>query len=385
MKSSPASPPSISAARFAVNMFFALNGIAFANWVVRIPDIKAELKLPPEVLGVSLLGGAIGSLCSMVFGGYLMARFGSKQVTTLAGVLTFLSLMLPGYATNAWTLFAALFFYGAFNGLMDVSMNDQASINEKQHGRSIMSSFHGVFSLGGLIGSLIGGWLSSLHVPVSLHLTSIGLVLVLLVLLSSRWLIPTTPHPEEAHTEPVFIRPAPSLWIIGIMAFCVMLGEGGMADWSTVYLRENIQASETQSAIGYGAFSGLMMLGRFLGDGLINRFGSRTIVGWGGAIMTLGLVLGLTVNTLPAVIVGFACVGLGCSALFPCFLSSASRNPDMRPASAITAVATMAYFGFLVGPPLLGLVAGQVGLRAALFIIAAAGLFILLNHRRVQG
>lgn len=368
----------------AINIFFAVTGIAFANWVVRIPDVKASLQMSPEVLGLALLGAAIGSLCSMVFGGYLMARFGSKTVTTVSAILTCLALILPGFAGNAWTLFGALFFYGAFNGMMDVSMNDQAALNEKQYGKSIMSSFHGVFSLGGVIGSLIGGWLSKEQVPVGEHLLYVGLALVVVVVVTSRFLIPTPPHPEDAQSEPVFIRPAPSLWIIGIMAFCVMLGEGGMADWSSVYLRENIGATESQGALGYAAFSGLMMVGRFLGDGFINRFGAPRVVAWGGSIMAFGLFVGLGINTLPAVILGFACVGLGCSALFPCFLSSASRNPDMRPASAITAVATMAYFGFLAGPPVLGLVAGQLGLKMALFIIAAAGLFILFNHRKVQ-
>ncbi|GGJ49677.1 MFS transporter [Deinococcus roseus] len=376
--------PALLSSRLAISVFFAVTGIAFANWVVRIPDVKAALHLSPGVLGLALLGGAIGSLCSMVFGGYLMARFGSKWVSTTSALLTCLSVILPGYAVDAWTLFGALFVYGAFNGLMDVSMNDQAALNEKQLGKSIMSSFHGVFSLGGVIGSVMGGWLSSQHIPVGLHLTYVGLFLAVVVLLGSRFLIPTPPHPEDAHSEPVFIRPAPSLWIIGIMAFCVMLGEGGMADWSSVYLRENLKASADQSATGYAAFSGLMMLGRFVGDSLINRFGSARVVGWGGGIMAAGLILGLLVNTLPAVVVGFACVGLGCSALFPCFLSTASRNPDMRPASAITAVSTMAYFGFLAGPPVLGLLAGQLGLKTALLLIAAAGLFVLFNHRKVQ-
>ncbi len=370
-------PSDVVRARWAVFAFFLVAGVAFAAWAVRIPDIKAALGLSEGQLGLALLGSAAGSIVAMSATGFLISRFGSKAITGFAGLMVCFALPLLAQAPSGPMLFAALFVFGGFYGMMDVAMNTQAVVVEERYERPIMSTFHGVFSAGALAGSAIAAAIAATGLDPGWHLFWTGLALIPLVLLAAIALISNRER-ETTNDGPVFALPTGPLAGIAAIAFCVLLSEGAVADWSSVYLRDNLGAAAIAGGLGYTAFSLTMAIGRFSGDALIERIGPVRVVRWGGAFVALGLGIGLLVNSIPAAIFGFLCVGIGLAAAFPIALSAAGRVPGVPQGTALAAIATSGYFGFLVGPPTIGLISNQIGLRLGLAVIALLGVAMFL-------
>jgi fucose permease len=296
-------------------------------------------------------------------------------VTRVSVLALCASLPLPGLAPNLVLLVLSLVLLGAANGVLDVAMNTQAVAVEKRYRRPIMSTFHGVFSLGGLASSGLAVVIVGSGVGTVAHLTASGLVLGAAALVASRWLLPDEGTRDGAH-GPIFVRPSGPLIVLGIVAFCALLGEGAMADWSAVYLRNSLDTSAAYAAAGYAVFSSTMALGRLTGDRLTAEFGPATLVRAGGGVVAIGLGLALILGRPAATLVGFACVGAGLSFMFPIVLSAAGRVRGVAPELALAAVTSVGYTGFLAGPPLIGLVAQVTSLRIALGIVVALGVLI---------
>ncbi len=363
-------------ARYAVSAIFFIQGFVAANWFVRIPAIKDKLHLSTSALGFSLLSLTIGLLIVMPLVGWLLTRVGSRLVCT-ATVLSFVVVpTLPTLAVNQITLMMALLVFGAFAGMLDVSMNVQGVAVENGMGRSVMSSFHGMYSGGGIAGSLVGGGLAALGVSPRLHLFLVGLVLGLLGGIISRWMLPESPAPESS--GPVFVRPSRALAALGVIAFCALLSEGAMSDWSAVYLRDNIGTSAGVAAVGFAVFSVMMTAGRLGGDRWSERVGPTALMRLGGFVAAIGLGLSLVFASLPVALIGFACVGAGMSFIFPLTVSAASRSGGMAPGPAIAAISTAGYVGLLAGPASIGLSADVVTLRGALGIVVVLGVLIAM-------
>jgi hypothetical protein len=370
-------------ARAAVVAFFVLAGLAFSAWAVRIPDIKAELGLDDATLGLALLGTAAGSVIAMTASGWTIARFGSRRVTVATAVLVCATLVLPAQASSAPLLFAALFVFGAAYGALDVAMNAQAAAVEARWGRPIMSSFHGTFSTGTLLGSFVAGLVAGRGVPPVPHLLATGLALAVVAVVAARSLLTVAAEGDE--DGPTFALPIGPLAGVGALAFGVLLAEGAVADWGAVYLRDLLGATAAVGAGGYTAFSLTMAAGRFAGDGLVARLGPVSVIRGGGVLVALGMGVALLFGTVPAALIGFACVGAGLAAAFPVLLSAAGRTPGVPTGTAIAAVATAGYTGFLVGPPVIGLVSEAFGsLRAGLAVVALLGVAtaLLAGHAR---
>ncbi|MBA2442728.1 MAG: MFS transporter [Rubrobacter sp.] len=359
-------------------MFFA-NGTVFGNWIARIPDVQEGLGIGEGVLGLALLGAAVGALLAMPAAGWLVSRLGSRPVTAVSAVLFCSFLPLLALAPSAVYLGLALFLFGAGNGLMDVSMNSQAVAVERRYGRSIMASFHAMFSFGGLVGAGMGGLAASLGAELVPHFLGAAAVFVVVVLLVGRWLLPAAE--DAAASGPAFARPTRALALLGFVAFCALLAEGAMADWSAVYLRGTLEAGPGMAAAGFAAFSLAMALGRLSGDYFIERFGAVTILRTGGLLAASGLGLSLLAGGPYLALVGFVLVGAGLSTLFPIVLSTASRAPGMTPGAAIASMATTGYFGFLIGPPVIGFAAELVTLRGALALVVVLAAAIALLAR----
>ncbi len=349
---------------------FAVNGFALSSWFPHIPAVQRKLELSDGSLGIALLGVPVGALLSMASCGWLLARFGSARVTRTAALALCIALPLPGLATNMVVLTAALALLGVANGTLDVAMNAQAVEVERQYRRPIMASFHAAFSLGGLLSAGLAIPILSLGLGTVPHLTTVAVTLGAVALVASRWLLATE---QEMSRGPAFARPARSLVWLGIIAFCVLLGEGAMADWSAVYLRNTLETSAGFAAAGYAAFSGAMALGRLTGDRLTARIGPERLIRSGGLIVALGLGLAVIVAHPAAALIGFACVGAGLSCLFPVLLSAAARISNLSTGSALAAVTAVGYTGFLAGPPLIGLLAEGITLRWALGVVAVLG------------
>jgi MFS family permease len=361
----------------AVLGIFFLNGFGFGSWAVRIPAVQERLDLGEGLLGLALLGMAAGSLVSMPLAGGLVSRLGSRPVVGATGLGFFLALPLLAWSPSLALLVPALAFAGASGGSLDVSMNAHAVAVEKGQGRPIMSSFHAAFSLGGLAGAAVGGAVAAWGVGVAPHLAGVCALSLAAFALAYLRMLPADEDRGESG-GPAFARPTRALAGLGVISFCVLLGEGAMADWSAVYLKGTLGTGPGFAAAGFAAFSAAMVAGRLLGDRVTARFGPVVLVRAGAAISAAGLGISLAVAHPAAALVGFACAGLGFSIIFPSALSAAGRTQDSATGPAIAAVATAGYFGFLVGPPSIGFVAEGVGLGGALFIVVALSAAIVV-------
>lgn len=372
---------------------FAANGALLGSWVPRIPEVKAKLHLAPAALGVVLLGLAIGALLAMPFAGGWAGRVGSAHAVRRASLAFFPLGPAIGLAPTGWTLAVVLLALGASMGVLDIVMNAQASTVERAHGRSIMSGFHASFSLGALLGTGIGAAGAELHVDLTVQLAVLAAVLLAAVLATSVWMLPDRLDPEEER-PPLLVRPRGPQVVLAAAAFAVLLCEGATADWSAVYLRENLGAGPAGAGAAFAAFSATMTIGRLLGDLVLSRFPRRFVVHRFAAAAALGMGAGLALSTAlgpgPAAVItavaGFAVLGAGISVTFPALLAEAGAT-SKRPAEAIGAVSTGGYLGFLVGPPAIGGVAQLAGLPVALWLIPllAAGASLLVRERPATG
>jgi len=334
-------------------------------------------------LGIALLGTAFGALVAMNLSGYLAARFGSRSVTVIASMSLCLMLPLLALAPTLPLLVGTLVLFGASNGSMDVAMNAQGVAVERQYGRPILNSFHACYSLGGLAGALAGGLVASHSIAPLPHFLGVALFCVILTLSIARSLLPA--GAEAQGTAVAFARPTRAILVLGLVAFCVVLGEGAIADWSTIYLNGTLRTGTGLAAAGYAAFSMVMAMGRGVGDQLTARLGPRTMMQLGGLVAAIGLTLALIVTWIPIALLGFGLVGAGFSVVFPLTLSAAGRTSKQAASTAIAAVATCGYVGFLVGPPVIGFVADTLSLRIALGFVVVLSLCAAVCARAVDG
>jgi MFS family permease len=358
----------LRSARVSVAVVFFIHGVLVSNWLSRIPAVQESLGLGTGVLGLALLGASVGAFAAIVGIPRLLVRFGSARVTTWSSFALCAALALPAFARGAWSLAAALAVYGAMAGAMDVAMNTQAVDVERAYRRPVMVAFHALFSFGGMSGAAMGGLAAARGLRPLPHLLAIGSALAVATFFATRRLLPD--DAEALARPPEFsltaIRP---LVPLGTIAFCILLGEGAMADWGAVYLTE--YTSQARAATGYAVFSLTMAVGRLAGDWLRLRIGSVNLVRLGGAIAAAGLGAGLAAGGVAPTLLGFACAGAGFSTIFPITLSAAGHKVASQ--TGVAAVTGIGYLAFLAGPPAIGLLADALTLRAAL------GLTVILS------
>jgi MFS family permease len=380
-----AEPPSASehrppvAPRIATSVLFLVNGALFGAWVSRIPAIETQRSLTHGTLGLALLALASGALVAMPLAGRFSARFGSHRVCRVTTLACGCFLPLLALAPNFTLLVSALFCFGANHGALDVAMNAQAVLVEKRYRRPIMSSFHALFSIGGLTGAAVGGWLAALQLTPFAHFTGMALVLTALAIVAA---FPFLLDDRETGTpdstpRPPFALPAKPVLIIGAIAFASMLGEGAMADWTAVFLRDTLGSSEALAATAYAAFSVTMAVMRVFGDRLTMRFGPVGLARLSGSVVAAGMSLSLLSTSPGLAMAGFALVGAGFATIVPLAFSAAGRLPGIAPGMALASTTTIGYLGFLIGPPLIGFAAELLGLRGALTLVVATGVCIV--------
>jgi MFS family permease len=281
------SPGQIKRAWLAIATIFFVNGATFASWVPHIPTVQSRLNLSEGILGLALLGVAAGAVVSLSLSGWLIARFSSRRITSLATLAFCAILPLPILAPNLPLLLLALALFGLSNGAMDVAMNAQGVVVEKHYGRPIMSSFHGLFSLGGLVGAGVAGLALALGLSPTAHVLSVAVILGSLGLVALRRLLPA--QVDQASQEPVLALPAGPIAGLCLLAFFCLVGEGAMADWSAVYLRHGLGAEAGMAAAGFAAFSLTMAAGRLSGDRFVRCFGPVRLVRFSAALASIGL------------------------------------------------------------------------------------------------
>ena len=368
--------------RIAVSSFFFLAGLCFSSWASRIPNIQQKLHLSNAALGGVLLGLPAGLLTSLPIAGWLVAKFSSRPVAIIAAILYACTLPLLGFAQQTWQLVAYLFLFGMGGNMLNISMNTQAIGTEALYDRTIMASYHGLWSMAGFSGAAIGTLMIGFGIVPYRHFLVITSIALLITLINSRFLLITDSNKDEK--QPIFAKPDKSLITLGIIAFCSMICEGAMFDWSGVYFQKVIQPPQGLVAAGYTAFMATMASGRFIGDWFATKMGIKKILQISGTLTATGLLVAILFPYFIIAIIGFLLVGAGVSSVVPLVYSAAGRSKVLSPGVALAAVSTIGYLGFLFGPPFIGFIAQASNLRVSLGLIAVMGLAITVMATRTK-
>jgi len=370
----------VAAARWAISLIFLLNGTAIGLWAAHVPVVQARAGIDTGTLGLLLLTIAGGALSCMPLSGWLAGRWGTRAVVLASGVLLAFTTMLLMNVDGLSPLFLAAYAFGASNGVLDVSMNANASEVETARGIPTMSSFHGFFSLGGLLGAALGGLLIGAGLGDGRGALMAGVAIGIVVVLCGPFLLRAAPSPHDSHFA-LPRGPALFLGLLGLLCFAV---EGALVDWSALLLTERTHADPASAAFGYSAFSIAMAACRFAGDRLVLRFGAMRVMVIGGLGMFCGLMLAVLSTRLVLSACGFALIGLGAANVVPLLFSAAARIPGMSAGGGLATVATLGYAGLLLAPPLIGSVAAHTNIAVALGILSVSGIVIAANARVVK-
>ncbi|MTI38931.1 MFS transporter [Fulvivirga lutimaris] len=354
----------------AVGLCFLLLSVLFALWITRIPEVKLRLGLSEGDLGSVLFFTPLGAIISMLLSSNLIRWKGEGKSTVIALLFYGVTMATPLFAYDFLTLCIALFLVGFSMGWVDISMNAVANTIEKVDGVKIMSTSHGFFSLGGIIGGSIGGILAGIGTDGLIQMIAAFITLAIIVMLIIAPKIKSITDDSNKEQHVIFSIPGKSLMGLAVIAFCIMLGEGAIADWSTVYLNNNLSSGPALAGFGFAAFSATMTIGRFNGDYLIEKFGSNNVVK-GGLIMAFAGLILLFIKSIALALLGFGMIGFGYSSVIPILFSQASQKADVSPARGLASVATLGYFGFLLGPVIIGWTAEIIGLAFSFGILAA--------------
>lgn len=362
--------------RLGMSFFYFMFGLVFASWASRIPDIQARLALSDAMLGVVLFALPVGQMVMMPFSGYLVSRWGGWPVFNISSVLYPLSLIGVGLAPTGSFLAMALLGMGIAGNMNNISLNTQACAVETLYGRSIMGSFHGVWSLGGFTGGILGAFLASSGWSSTAHFGFVIGISFLMILMGRQSLFaPNLPSLETtgAIRKKWTLYPDRYLLLLGGIAFCCMFAEGTMYDWSSVYFASVVQPDEVWVRLGYIASMGAMTAGRFLTDRWVSWMGAKGVLRMCGTLVAAGLLLATLCPQLVPATLGFLLVGIGVSAVIPICYSLAGHSPTIQASIALTMVSSISFFGFLTGPPLIGLISEWTNLRWALGWVAFLG------------
>lgn len=357
--------------RFGVVSFFFTQGLCFASWASRIPDIKLDLGLSDAGLGSVLFALPAGSMAGLPFAGWLVTRMGSKKVMYVASILYAITLFSIGLGNQTWHLVTSLFIFGFTGNLVNIAENTQAIAVENLYKRSIMASFHGAWSVAGFTGAAIGALVVPLGVNTAYHFGAIAVLCIVTGTIGQQFALRGNMNTGK---QPLFAIPDNPLLRLGIIGFCGMACEGAMFDWSGVFFLKVLKTPVSLSPVGYVMFMTAMATGRFTGDMIVNRIGRKKMIQLSGVLIASGLMLSVLAPYFVPVTIGFLMVGFGVSSVVPLVYSAAGKSETLSPGMALAAVSTISFFGFLIGPPLIGFIAEATSLRYSFAVVAFLGI-----------
>ncbi|KZM72968.1 MFS transporter [Nocardia terpenica] len=371
-----AEPKTSGAVQVSVAVTFLVHALLFASWTAHIPQIKAELRLSDGALGTALLGAPIGSVLAMVASGALLPRLGSRRMIRVSVVGYAIGGVAVGLADSPVLLFGALAVWGLFQGALDVAMNTQAVTVERAAGTAIMARLHGLWSIGGFLGALIGAGAVAAGLGLTAQLFVLGVVAVAVIGWLSRAMLADGARPRGTR-PPRRSRLSPLVAILGGIAFASMLCEGAAADWSANYLRDDLGAGPALGGLGYAAYALAMVAVRLGGTILERRFRIDRLLPALSTVFALGMTTALLVAQPIPALLGFAAMGIGLALIVPSAFSAAGRaDPGPNSGSAIATVSALGWLGYVSGPPLIGHLADRVGLGTALWTLPLLALAI---------
>jgi MFS family permease len=355
-------------ARVATFVYFGLNGFVLGMWIVHIPVIEQRVGVSHALLGWLLLLLGLGAFLGMRLVGPIADRFGVRRVVPVTGVVCSAALVLPALAMNAWTLGIALLVFGLGNGGLDVSMNTHAVQVEARYQRPIMAAFHAVFSVGGVLASLVGARTLSWGWSALTTLTTVSVIGLVAAIAVAPALLPG-PRTSVATGTAGPKRPTPlRIWVLAGLALVLMLSEGVANDWSALATRDVLGASAATAAFAYGAFAAAMTIGRFLADAVTARVGSVVVLRYGSALAALALAVVALAPSVPLALVGWALFGIGLSGSVPLLFSAAGHTDPESAGTNVSRVAGLGYLGMLAGPAVIGPLTHVVALNHTFFL-----------------
>lgn len=364
----------------AIRGVFLVNGLMMGSFAAHLPLLKARLDLAEGVLGVLLLAMAAGAIAAMLVGGPWLDKVGSRLGLTIGGIVMMFSLPWLAYAPGGAWLAATFVMFGAANGLMDVAMNAHGTSIQDSFHRSIMSSLHGFFSLGGLLAA--GVTALSLNAGAQGGTILLSVVIAMAILLCACWPRLLSPADENLNSGGSALAwPTAAIMPIALLCLAAFIGEGAMYDWSAIYLTEVRGTNASTAAWGFGVFSAMMALCRFTGDRIIDRFGRKLVLTVSAGCAIVGYLIALAIPTALATIIGFGFIGLGAANIVPILFATAGQGKNRG--SAIAAVATFGYGGALSGPAIIGFLAELTNLTLALGFAGLLLVVVLFGSRRI--
>ncbi len=354
-------------------------GVVYATWAARIPSIRDALQLNAAQLGLVLLGGGVGAVASFPIAAGLVHHRGARHAAWYAGLALLLVLPCLALAPGMAWLIVAMLGLGAASSCFDVAINALGAEAENTAGRSIMSLLHAWFSVGALAGALLGSVMAGAGVTPLLHFSLIAIFLAPVLWVAYHGLPPDGGVEPTAGAKPFAIPHGP-LVVLGVIGFCGAMAEGSIADWSGIFMKDQLGAGDAVTPLAFAAFAALMLVARLVCDRLKDRFGARRVVAVGALMAAGGTFIAVLALNVPLTIAGFALTGAGLAAVFPFVFSAAGRHGP----TALAGVATLSYSGSLIGPPVIGFLAHGWGMRAAFAAIGLLGVIIAVAASRAR-
>ncbi|OKS86484.1 MFS transporter [Mucilaginibacter polytrichastri] len=375
-----ASPRNI---RIANAIFFFISGFSYSAWASRIPTIKHTMHLNEAQLGGILFALPVGLMVTMPLTNYLLGRYSSRAIMLLGALAFNLMLCFVGFASAPWQLVIILLGFGSSRNLFNVSTNAQAVSVQRLYDKSIITTFHGIWSIAGFAGAALGYIMVSYNVAPNWHLPIVGVSMMGLSLFAfSNTLY--EPVVQQTEKKPVFSLPDKFLIKFSVIAFVSMACENTMYDWSGIYFEKAIHTSKQTATAAFVFYMIAITAGRFLGDKMVSRIGIKRILFYSGIFISTGLFIAVLLPyTIPAII-GFIFTGLGVSCIVPLVFSLAGKSTTMSSARALASISTISYLGFLIVPPLVGFIAEAAGIRVSFGIIALMGSIVIWMVSKIK-
>ncbi|MGL1885075.1 MAG: MFS transporter [Reichenbachiella sp.] len=374
--------------RIAVSLIFLVNGMLYASWTSRMPELKDLMQVSNAALGTLLFSIALGAVIAMPVAGWLTIRYGSAIINRISSVLFCMS--IPLLLLSPFVAYPGVFFFlmGVFGGGMDITMNGQAVLIERKWLSPILSSFHGLFSIGMMIGAGVSTLMTAIHVDLTSHFVVLSAIGLLICVWAASWLVPEEVEDQETSTskESGFTFPSLVILPIGIIAFCAMIGEGSTSDWSALFMMEIAHGNEFMGALTVGFFATAMTLGRLIGDHFTQRYGKFKMLVSNSMLSIVGFTIVVVFITPMSTLIGFFIAGLGLSNVVPIIYSVAGNTKGVSPSAGIAMVSTIGYAGFFIGPPAIGWLSDWYDLRigllfSLLLLIIMLGLILVFRKR----
>jgi len=368
--------------RIGCAIFYFISGFGFATWASRIPTIKQHLHLNDAQLGTVLFALPVGLMCTMPITSKLLSKYSSRAIMLFGSVFLAVVLSFIGLANSMWQLAVVLFFFGSARNLMTLSINTQGVAVQALYDKSIMASFHGIWSLAGFAGAAVGLLMVYFNIAPPYHFISVSIVLIATTL----YFINDTIHqmPVKQEKRPVFSLPDKSLITFSFICFASMACENTMYDWSALYFQKEVNPDKTMATAMFVIYIVAMTTGRLFGDKVVTKFGINKVLKFSGIFIFTGLLLAVFLPFTVTVIIGFILTGLGVSCIVPMIFNLAGKSKTMSSSTALASISTIGYLGFVLVPPFVGYVAQNANLRWSFGIIALFGALIILLVSKIS-